>query len=553
MAKPEVVLAVVALVVSLVALLVTTMQLLASLFATAGGRHRCTETVIGPWGKFTKIKRHWLEARFEVFFLSPEIRLAGQEQLQAKSLIDIKAGLLEGCWSVDDNRLQGLFDMVSYNTEGWGAFLAHISHVTRLGPYGTVSETMYSRPAIVARMRSWDALPIDVSRPIARTTLHDIAVLANRMGLIWEHFEPEHGKLLAQDGPLVLSSLEIRGLGLALSYRQVPSFIKGARSPTYQSEYQAQQNTNNMIRDERVDKFLFGIVPTNSMFCPSCHRRKGGSYQKRSETCQHDVIVRTSEDRIKLWLSSFGLSAYDPLSQFSQKPPDDWLFMYATNDIIHMCAPMLIRSNSVSVEVFPLCSWYTDSALSKSAGRSTFVRCLRSYIAEPNHASPQLSKIMSVADQITGKRPWDNDKKLAEISRIAQHAWRDNTDFLSNLDSRNGFGFCYDLLRAHMSLAPKLCAEAEEQWRTGKYIRDRDLNVGKTEWRSEQIHLLFDNIPQYVNFMEDAGWNCVREVPEAWITLLFRGICWGICHVAAEAGTPLPTKYYGSMMPLYLV
>src|SRR5690349_4285813 len=77
MATSDTIIAVIALIVSAIALTVTTVQLVAQLFATAGGRHKCSTSVIGPWGKLTEVERHWREFRFEVYFVSPEIVLSG--------------------------------------------------------------------------------------------------------------------------------------------------------------------------------------------------------------------------------------------------------------------------------------------------------------------------------------------------------------------------------------------------------------------------------------------------------------------------------------------
>jgi hypothetical protein len=76
---------------------------------------------------------------------------------------------------------------------------------------------------IVERRRSWDFVPPDVIRPFASITLSDIAILARRMGMVWNEFKPSAGILEAEGNDHVLSSVVVRGLGIMLSYRHLNS------------------------------------------------------------------------------------------------------------------------------------------------------------------------------------------------------------------------------------------------------------------------------------------------------------------------------------------
>ena len=66
-------LALIALLVSLVALIATTCQLLQQYVATADGYRRCLPSVMGRWGKMTKMKWRWREFRFETIFFVPSL------------------------------------------------------------------------------------------------------------------------------------------------------------------------------------------------------------------------------------------------------------------------------------------------------------------------------------------------------------------------------------------------------------------------------------------------------------------------------------------------
>jgi hypothetical protein len=73
-------------------------------------------------------------------------------------------------------------------------------------------------PAIVFRELSWDFLPPDVVRPLAKTTLSDIAVIARRMGMKWKDFRPSDGILRAEGHSHTITSTVVRSLGIVLQY-----------------------------------------------------------------------------------------------------------------------------------------------------------------------------------------------------------------------------------------------------------------------------------------------------------------------------------------------
>ena len=62
-------------------------------------------------------------------------------------------------------------------------------------------------------------MPPDVVKPLASTTVGDIAVIVRRTGMIWKSFEPLKGIMSAEGGPHVISSHDQKGLGCVLQYR----------------------------------------------------------------------------------------------------------------------------------------------------------------------------------------------------------------------------------------------------------------------------------------------------------------------------------------------
>ena len=82
-----------------------------------------------------------------------------------------------------------------------------------------VAPNLISWPKITFVQRSWDFVPPDVTRPLATSTVGDIAILVRRTGMVWKTFDPFNSNMNAEGGPHVISSMEVRGLGVVLCYQ----------------------------------------------------------------------------------------------------------------------------------------------------------------------------------------------------------------------------------------------------------------------------------------------------------------------------------------------
>jgi len=90
--------ALVALVISLVALVATTGQLLQQYFATADGYRQCQPSVMGDWGRKTKLRWRWREFRFETIYFVPKISVQIlQKEIVKQSSFESQSGVL--LWS----------------------------------------------------------------------------------------------------------------------------------------------------------------------------------------------------------------------------------------------------------------------------------------------------------------------------------------------------------------------------------------------------------------------------------------------------------------------
>ena len=75
-----------------------------------------------------------------------------------------------------------------------------------------------SWPGILLRSKSWDLMPTEIVRPVAMTSLGDIAVMARRLGMTWKTLDPERGVLAAEGRGHSSSSIEFKALGPTLRY-----------------------------------------------------------------------------------------------------------------------------------------------------------------------------------------------------------------------------------------------------------------------------------------------------------------------------------------------
>jgi hypothetical protein len=216
-------LAAAALAIALVALITTVGQLLQQYFATADGYRRCQKSVMGEYARRTRLRWRWSEFRFETLYTTPEMFLAGDgspnrvgqivltgsEKSRDMSLVPVSSMDNEETVILEQPNLQqAQFEQSGHQTvqvkarkrQGgtyrgemacWVPFLHWIHEKTSIcldNHRHTADPVLFAPPdvrlpAVIFRERSWDFQPPDVVRPLAKTTLSDIAVIARRMGM----------------------------------------------------------------------------------------------------------------------------------------------------------------------------------------------------------------------------------------------------------------------------------------------------------------------------------------------------------------------------------
>ena len=116
-----------------------------------------------------------------------------------------------------------------------------------------IAPNSISWPKIKFVQRSWDFVPPDVTKPLASSTVGDIAVLVRRTGMIWKAFEPFTGNMNAEGGPHVISSIQQKGLGIVLSYQCLDESLTGR----VRARRKHPESSQSKLSDEQVGVNFF--------------------------------------------------------------------------------------------------------------------------------------------------------------------------------------------------------------------------------------------------------------------------------------------------------
>ena len=110
-----------------------------------------------------------------------------------------------------------------------------------------IAPNAFSWPKIRYVRHSWDFMPPDAGKPLATSTLGDIALIVRRTGMIWKVFKPEEGRMSAEGGPHVITSVEQRGLGILLQYRCIDNSLNtGVRQAREKGRKKAERKRRDM-------------------------------------------------------------------------------------------------------------------------------------------------------------------------------------------------------------------------------------------------------------------------------------------------------------------
>ncbi|CAJ0551330.1 Ff.00g112600.m01.CDS01 [Fusarium sp. VM40] len=289
-ADPEVVVALVALLVSLVALAATFMQVMQQYYASAAGYAECNEKVMGKWA-LTKTRRFtWDELRFEVEFEAPVIFVSPPDNKHGPIreaeiyFLDGSPQSLDNTWSeLDINPREEYANMTKRERihtadnerASWTILLSavqrmeHESETWQKGEYENmhknvgppsaltphdlpmVPPTLYEAHtltvALQRKRKSWDTMPATVLRPYATTTMCHLIEMLAALGIYWKEFDRKRDRYRAEGNGFMVLGEKVADLGLMFNFS-----IYG----------RSRFEDNRVIPVDQVKELCFGYVST---------------------------------------------------------------------------------------------------------------------------------------------------------------------------------------------------------------------------------------------------------------------------------------------------
>ncbi|KAF7545358.1 hypothetical protein G7Z17_g9226 [Cylindrodendrum hubeiense] len=288
-ADPEVVVALVALVISLVALAATFMQVMQQYYASAAGYSQCNPKVMGRWAA-TKTRRFkWDELRFEVefhvpvIFVSPPTNKRGPVRDQPIYFLEGTTESLNNTWSelnVDQAGQRENFSKLSHKEQihttdneraSWTMLLSAVQRMENDSrewqqkqyqgmppPANSSQENSPSTPpalrdnhtltvALQRLRKSWDTMPPAISRPFATTTMCHLIEMMAALGVYWKEFNRMHDRYRAEGNGFMLLGERVTDLGLMFTFRVYGKCLFERK---------------RVIPVDEIKELCFGYVPT---------------------------------------------------------------------------------------------------------------------------------------------------------------------------------------------------------------------------------------------------------------------------------------------------
>jgi len=223
----------------------------------------------------------------------------------------------------------------------WLPFLQSLSHcelqMFDLGWYSNLIDGHDLRqPACRFVQSSWDLMSPELLYPLAITSVGDVAVEVERLGMKWLTFQPEDGMMRAEGHGLVINSTLVRSIGPILHFpcgRGLPKSSKTTQNPLKGNEV--------FISSWAADMMRFGLLPVEKSLPPGLDTLAMGTISEVQAT----------------------LDIFDPSGRSSKKVRDNRQFestaTFGFSDLISMSAPML------------RCRRTTSNRLPVPTGRST--------------------------------------------------------------------------------------------------------------------------------------------------------------------------------------
>ena len=392
----------------------------------------------------------------------------------------------------------------------------------------------YSLPEYGYEERSWDFMPPDIARPLASTTVSDIAICAVRLGMRWKDFRPMDGSLIAEGQGQTLISTHVRSIGLILNYT----------FDTYKN--QTDTDKSFWVPSGIADRFIFGIMP--SPFKSLCE----GGLELGTVT---DIYATFS-------IISPSGSLQTALREYQESDPQR---IPGISDLFCMTCPML-RIYGSPIDQVPQPFKSIFGPMSSASGLRAFHSCLHSFVSStPKSASAQARWILQCCDTMhTRSQSWQSPSFLAinggqvEVIDTYQRQFAKTTlyiqdfchatytiPFMTDAEGIQGLSLYEALLLEHMHQAIVIAGEVRQEKSKIKAPRD--------DVYFEEMWKYFEN--NFSRLCSSLSGLAEKNVLiDLWLTLVYRGFCWAQCHSISttSAHYTVSAKYYNSQMPVYI-
>ena len=425
-------------------------------------------------------------------------------------------------------------------------------------------------PAVRLFEKSWDFVHPELVRPLAISRVHDIAVIARRLGMTWQLFNPEENIMRAEGGGHVLNSTYVRSVGVILRYSTL--------------EQRSSWDVNALyIPTRNADAMVFGVIYNNNY--------ELDRYKMKIGTLEHILGI---------------LQEMDPSGKAAQKAKDTNKVggaPFGFSDIIPLVSPMM-RWRGSSIIKLPVPADHCDGLLSHKEGMrialhlETFFNHLY-FFGDLSKLALRLTHYIigfvifheRLKTHISSKRhdPFDWKHWVFEQCELLRNTFPEwEGEDLANKSGNRGNLVFLDavqtsweetekyfksdrfpvpsmyahLVASHLIHAVNFWGDATANVRKRKARYDPSWML---DWLAEGAHLYWDYLPDIISTFKkrESFYDELDDdfIEEAWIVMMFRGLCWWRCHWMDLAETRenstvpktrLPSRYWESQMPVYI-
>ncbi|KAF1811968.1 hypothetical protein P152DRAFT_474207 [Eremomyces bilateralis CBS 781.70] len=379
-------------------------------------------------------------------------------------------------------------------------------------------------PAVRMTKKSWDFVPPDVLKPYAVSTIMDVAIMVQLLGMCWKTFKPEEGTLLAEsDGSMVTSSL-VKPLGTMLTFAKMDRRAEDERK------------LHGIVFSpvEGATLLGFGIIPADFGIA-------------------ENVRVFSTEQ----W--------YQALSRLTKSKSDiirsypDSCINRAMLDFIAINCPVL-RPNNTCITYLVKPSDQLDFSQPGIRGAlRAFTNQLLHLNSTRESPEPFYSAILLHCSAILAHPRWGplrgrpafvmdrySDDAMLDLLNKIHAAWYDMATYC--IRTRH---LCRSVLAAHLHAVMTDCQE-----HFAKVVRDESLEAAvdrddRRPVRRKATAVYFTQcLPAVVQM---CGGGVEKEKVEMfWVAMMFKGVFWHAIHNFDDRVVAVPPRYWESNLPVYI-